>query len=102
MPSACEEVKLEDSQYLFEESSLLTTLFLRKEHLVLTIKLIGEQFMKEFMKQAWKKAGVIGDVLIFIDIVCNMIRLYNEIVKPKLTKRSKKNNVSADETIEDA
>ena len=37
MPSACEEVKLEDSQYLFEESRLLTTLFLRKEHLVLTI-----------------------------------------------------------------
>ena len=54
------------------------------------------------MKQAWKKAGVIGDVLIFIDIVCNMIRLYNEIVKPKLTKRSKKNNVSADETTENA
>lgn len=58
--------------------------------------------MKEFMKQAWKKAGVIGDVLIIIDIVCNMIRLYNEMVKPKLTKRSKKNNVSADETTEDA
>lgn len=59
--------------------------------------------MKEFMKQAWKKAGVIGDVLIFIDIVINTIRLFNEFVKPRLTKKCKKNNdVSADETKEDA
>ncbi|MCH5169521.1 MAG: hypothetical protein J1F27_07750 [Prevotellaceae bacterium] len=58
--------------------------------------------MKEFMRQAWKKAGAIGEVLIILDILVNTIRLYNELIKPRLAKKSKKNDVSADENKEDA
>ncbi|MCH5308066.1 MAG: hypothetical protein J1E37_08245 [Prevotella sp.] len=54
------------------------------------------------MRQAWKKAGAIGEVLIILDILVNTIRLYNELIKPRLAKKSKKKDMSADENKEDA